>query len=74
MAEKGSVFFGVSETAEKSVRIIQHENSLTHLETDCKALYAVCVGKIYDEIIKHFLETKTTGKEGCQKPKPATNP
>jgi len=40
---------------------------------DCKALYAVCVGKIYDEIIKHFLETKTTGKEGCQKPKPATN-
>ena len=41
---------------------------------DCKALYAVCVGKIYDKIIKHFLETKTTGKEGCQKPKPATNP
>ena len=37
-------------------------------------MYAVCVGRIYDEIIKHFLRTKTTGKEGCQKPKSATNP
>lgn len=32
-------------------------------------MYAVCVGRIYDEMIKHFLGTKTTGKEGCQKPK-----
>lgn len=37
-------------------------------------MYAVCVGRIYDEIIKHLSETKPTGKGGCQKPKSATNP
>lgn len=35
-------------------------------------MYAVCVGRIYDEIIKHFPRAKTTEKGGCQKPKSAT--
>ena len=39
-----------------------------------KAVFSINESLNYDEIIKHFLGTKTTGKEGCQKPKPATNP
>src|SRR5699024_10514402 len=50
------VFLCFRNSREKCV-IIQHENSLTHLETDRKTLYSVCVGRIYDEIVKHFPRT-----------------